>query len=302
MVYNNKKKGGMGMAIKILSDSGCDLPKEIIEEFNIDILPIIVIKDDKEYLDGVTIQPKEVYDGMRRGEVFKTAQIPLNAFNDKFLEYAKNGETVIYLAFSSELSGTYQTSLLAKESILDQYPNLDLEIIDTKAASGGFGLIVYHAAKMAKEGKTKEEILKAIEFYKENIEHIFTVDDIEYLFRGGRVTRTQAFLGGLLNIKPVLTVIDGKLIPLEKVRGRNKVFKAMLDFVKEKGKEANLKEQLICITHGDDLEGAMKLKELIRGEFGCESFLINSVGAAIGAHSGPGTLTIFFFKRNYEDF
>jgi len=290
------------MAIKILSDSGCDLPKEIIEEYDIDILPIIVIKDDKEYLDGVTIQPKEVYDGMRKGDIFKTAQIPLNAFTDKFLEYAKNGDSVIYLAFSSGLSGTYQTSLLAKESILDQYPDFDLEILDTKAASGGFGLIVYHIAKMAKEGRTKEEILKAAKFYIENIEHIFTVDDIEYLFRGGRVTRTQAFLGGLLNIKPVLTVIDGKLVPLEKVRGKNKVYKTMLNFMREKAKEANLKDQLICITHGDDLDGAMKLKEMIQKEFGCESFLMNMVGAAIGAHSGPGTLTIFFFKRNYEEF
>lgn len=155
---------------------------------------------------------------------------------------------------------------------------------------------------MAKEGRTKEEILKAAKFYIENIEHIFTVDDIEYLFRGGRVTRTQAFLGGLLNIKPVLTVIDGKLVPLEKVRGKNKVYKTMLNFMREKAKEANLKDQLICITHGDDLDGAMKLKEMIQKEFGCESFLMNMVGAAIGAHSGPGTLTIFFFKRNYEEF
>jgi len=290
------------MAIKILSDSGCDLPKEIIEEYNIDILPIIVNKDDKEYLDGVTIQAKEVYDGMRRGEVFKTAQIPPHAFKDKFLEYAKNGETVIYLAFSSGLSGTYQTALFVKESILEQYPDFDLEIIDTKAASGGFGLIVYHIARMAKEGKSKEEILEAIEFYKDNIQHIFTVDDMEYLFRGGRVTRTQAFLGGLLSIKPVLTVVDGKLVPLEKARGKNKVFKIMLDLMRERAKEANLKEQLICITHGDDLEGAMKFKELIKEEFGSESFLINMIGAAIGAHSGPGTLSIFFFKRNSKKF
>lgn len=290
------------MAIKILSDSGCDLPKEIIEEYNIDILPIIVNKDDKEYLDGVTIQAKEVYDGMRRGEVFKTAQIPPHAFKDKFLEYAKNGETVIYLAFSSGLSGTYQTALFVKESILEQYPDFDLEIIDTKAASGGFGLIVYHIARMAKEGKSKEEILEAIEFYKDNIQHIFTVDDMEYLFRGGRVTRTQAFLGGLLSIKPILTVVDGKLVPLEKARGKNKVFKIMLDLMRERAKDANLKEQLICITHGDDLEGAMKFKELIKEEFGSESFLINMIGAAIGAHSGPGTLSIFFFKRNSKKF
>lgn len=288
------------MAIKILSDSACDLPKEIIEEYNIDILPIIVIKDDKEYLDNVSITPEKVYEDMRNGEMYKTAQIPPQAFSNKFLEYAKSGDSVIYIAFSSGLSGTYQTSLFVKEAILEDYPNFDLSIVDTKAASGGFGLIVLQAAKLAKEGKSKEEILKAVEFYKENIEHIFTVDDIEYLFRGGRVTRVQAFVGGLLNIKPVLHVADGKLIPLEKVRGRQKVFKCMMDLMEERTKEANLKEQLIVITHGDDLEGALRLKELITERFGAETFIINTIGASIGAHSGPGTIALFFLRENYK--
>lgn len=290
------------MKVKILSDSACDLPQSIIEEYNIDILPIIVIKDDKEYLDGITIQSKDVYDGMRRGEIFKTAQIPPNAFTDKFLEYAKKGETVVYLAFSSRLSGTYQTSLVVRESILEQYPNFDLEIIDTKAASLGFGLIVYHIARMAKEGKAKEEILEAAKFYRENIEHIFTVDDIEYLYRGGRVTRTQAFLGGLLSIKPLLHVEDGRLVPLERIRGKNKVFKAIIELMKERTKKANLKEQLIGISHCDDLESAMRIKEMIKEEFGCDSFLINTIGAAIGAHSGPGTLAVYFFKKSSDRF
>lgn len=288
------------MAIKILSDSACDLSKEIIEEYNIDILPIILNKGDNEYLDNVTITPEEVYEGMRNGEMYKTAQIPPNMFNEKFLEYAKNGDSVIYIAFSSGLSGTYQTSLFVRESILEEYPDLDLSIVDTKAASGGFGLIVLQAAKLAKEGKSKEEILKAVEFYKENMEYIFTVDDIEYLFRGGRVSRVQAFVGGLLNIKPILNVEDGKLVPIEKVRGRQKVFKAMLDMMEERAKNADLKEQLICITHGDDLEGALKLKELIQEKFGAESFIINIIGAAIGAHSGPGTIALFFMKENYK--
>lgn len=288
------------MAIKILSDSACDLSKELIEEYNIDILPIILNKGDNEYLDKVTITPEKVYEDMRNGEMYKTAQIPPNMFNEKFLEYAKNGDSVIYIAFSSGLSGTYQTSLFVRESILEEYPDFDLSIVDTKAASGGFGLIVLQAAKLAKEGKDKEEILKAVEFYKENMEYIFTVDDIEYLFRGGRVSRVQAFVGGLLNIKPILNVEDGKLVPIEKVRGRQKVFKAMLDMMEERAKNADLKEQLICITHGDDLEGALKLKELIQEKFGAESFIINIIGAAVGAHSGPGTIALFFMKKNYK--
>ncbi|WP_353092869.1 DegV family protein [Tissierella praeacuta] len=288
------------MTIKILSDSACDLSKDIIEKYNIEILPIVVINDDKEYLDNVTIMPEKVYEDMKNGQVYKTAQIPPNVFKDKFIEYAKNGDSVIYIGFSSQLSGTYQTSLVIKESIIDEYPNLDLDIVDTKAASGGFGLIVLQAAKLAKEGKTKEEILKAIEFYKDNMEHIFTVDDIEYLFRGGRVSRMQAFVGGLLNIKPVLHVEDGKLIPLGKVRGRHKVFKTMLDIMEKRTKDADLKEQIICITHGDDLEGALKLKELIIERFGAKTFIINTIGAAIGAHSGPGTIALFFLGENYK--
>lgn len=288
------------MTIKILSDSACDLSKDIIEKYNIEILPIVVINDDKEYLDNVTIMPEKVYEDMKNGQVYKTAQIPPNVFKDKFIEYAKNGDSVIYIGFSSQLSGTYQTSLVIKESIIDEYPNLDLDIVDTKAASGGFGLIVLQAAKLAKEGKAKDEILKAIEFYKDNMEHIFTVDDIEYLFRGGRVSRMQAFVGGLLNIKPVLHVEDGKLVPLEKVRGRHKVFKSMLDIMEKRTKKANLEEQIICITHGDDLEGALKLKDLIIEKFGAKTFIINIIGAAIGAHSGPGTIALFFLRENYK--
>ena len=286
------------MGIRILSDSACDLPEDIINKYDIDILPIIVLKDQTEYLDKINISPKQVYDDMRKGVVYKTAQISPSMFNEKFKEYAEKGEQVIYIAFSSGLSGTYQTSLFVRENIRESYPEFDLEIIDSKSASGGFGLIVLQAAKMAKEGRSKEEILKMIEFYIENIQHIFTVDDIEYLFRGGRVTRTKAFVGGLLNIKPVLHVDKGKLVPLEKIRGKNKVFKKMLDLIEERSQGANLKEQTIIITHGDDLESAIKMKELISERFGVSDFLINTIGASIGAHSGPGTLALFFMAKD----
>lgn len=289
------------MTVKILTDSACDLPEEIIKKYNIEVLPIILIKDDKEYLDKITIKPEKVYEDMRNGESYKTAQISANSFKEKFSEYGTRDESVIYISFSSGLSGTYQTSMIVKDMVAEQYPNLDLDIIDTKAASLGFGLIVLYAAKLAKKDKDKEEILKAIEFYKENMEHIFTVDDIEYLFRGGRVTRTQAFVGGLLNIKPVLHVDDGKLIPLEKVRGKTKVYKKILEIMEDRSKHANLKEQIIGISHGDDLEAALKLKKLIYERFGAETFLINMIGGSIGAHSGPGTLALFFLRENYKD-
>lgn len=286
------------MGVKILTDTGCDLPREILEEYEIDILPIIVIKDNKEYLDQITISPKEVYDGMRAGEMFSTAQISPQSFTEKFEEYGKNKDSVLYLAFSSGLSGTYQTSVIVKEQVKEKYPDLDLEIIDTKAASLGFGLVVYKAAIMAKEGKPKDEIINAVRELLDSLVHVFTVDDLEYLFRGGRVSKTAALVGGLLNIKPILEVNEeGKLVPLEKIRGRNKVFKRMIEIMKEKNEGVDYSNTLVGISHGDDLEGANKLKEMIAEEYGVKDFLINSVGAGIGAHSGPGTITLFFFVK-----
>ncbi|SHH95610.1 DegV family protein [Sporanaerobacter acetigenes] len=286
------------MAVKILSDSACDLPDEILEEYNIDILPILVSKDDEEYLDKVTIDPKKMYDDMRNGVVYKTSQIPPYMFEEKFEEIAKSGESTIYICFSSGLSGTYNTSLIVRDSIKERYSNLDLDIVDSRSASVGFGLLVYKAAKMAKEGKSKEEILKMLDFYVAHIEHIFTVDNLEYLFRGGRVSRAQAFVGGLLNIKPILDIPeDGTLRPAEKVRGRNKVLNRMLEIMEERGGNADLKNQTIGINHGDDLEGALKLKEMIEEKYGCTDFVINIIGCAIGAHSGPGTLSVFFLNE-----
>lgn len=283
------------MTVRIITDSACDLPKNIIDEYNIRVIPLLVYLENIEYLDGETLNPVDLFNGMRNGKVYKTAQIPPANFKEVFLEYAKKNESCIYIAFSSGLSGTYQSALMAKSEVLEEYPDFDLEIIDTKCASVGFGLVVYKAAKMAKEGKSKEEIVKAVKFYSEHMEHIFTVDDLEYLYRGGRVSRTAAFVGSLLNIKPILDVEDGKLVPIEKVRGRKKVLKRMIEIMEERG--VDLANQTIGICHGDDLEGAMKLKKMIKEKFGCEKFLINIIGCAIGAHSGPGTLSIFFLNE-----
>lgn len=285
------------MAVKILSDSACDLPKEILDEYDIDIIPIIVNKGEEDYLDGETLNPMKLYDDMRNGEVYKTAQIPPYVFEEKFEEIAKSKESTIYICFSSGLSGTYQSSIIAKASVEEKYPDLNLDIVDSRSASVGFGLLVYKAAQMAKEGKSKEDILNTLDFYVEHIEHIFTVDDLEYLFRGGRVSRAQAFVGGLLHIKPILDIPkDGTLRPIEKIRGRNKVFKKMLEIMEERGGDADLKNQTIGINHGDDKEGAMKLKKMIEERYGCTDFVINIIGSAIGAHSGPGTLSVFFLN------
>lgn len=288
-------KGVVNMTIKILTDSGSDLPREIVEEYGIEVVPLLVYLDDQEYLDGVTMDSKTLFDGMRAGRVYKTGQVTLNQFREVFTGYAERGESCIYIAFSSELSGTYQSAELVRNQLLQEYPNLDLDIVDTKCASLGFGMVVLKAAQMAREGYGKPQILEAIRFYSRHMEHIFTVDNLEYLYRGGRVSRTQALIGGLLNIKPVLQVEEGRLVPLEKTRGRRKVLERIADIMGERG--VDLDKQLIGISHGDDPAAVEWLQQLLRDKYGCQRFITSMIGCAIGAHAGPGTIALFFLNE-----
>nr|WP_300005189.1 DegV family protein [Tissierella sp.] len=286
------------MGIKIISDSGCDLSKELIEKYEIDILPIFVLDGEKEYLDNVNITSDKVFKDMKEGVVYKTAQITPEIFINKFKESIEKNEKIIYISLSGGLSGTYTSSVLAKESIEAKYPDSDVEVIDSRAVSGGQGLMVMEAARMAQEGRSKTEILERIRFFVENMEHIFTIDDIEYLYRGGRVSKAQKMIGGLLSIKPILWVNDGELEPIDKVRGKNKVLKSIVELVNKTKGETDLSQQDIIINHADDLESALKLKDMMIEEFGIKEPLIGSIGAVIGAHAGPGTVAVFFLKTN----
>ncbi len=283
------------MTVKIITDSAADLPKELVAQHGIEVLPLMVYLDNQEFRDGETMNPQEMFRGMREGKVYKTAQVPLQIFREVFQRHAENGDTCIYVAFSSALSGTYQSAVLAKNEILEDYPDVKLEVIDTKNASMGFGLVVLKAAELAAQGKSQEEIAEAIRFHALHMEHIFTVDNLEYLYRGGRVSKTAAFIGGLLNIKPVLHVEDGKLIPIEKLRGRRKVLDRMVAIMEERGISQD--QQVIGISHGDDIETAHSLRDMIRERFGCKEFVISQIGGAVGAHSGPGTIALFFLNK-----
>ncbi|MED2836589.1 fatty acid-binding protein DegV [Bacillus wiedmannii] len=284
------------MGVKIITDSAADLPVELLQAYDIDLIPLRVYDEaETEYLDGVTLESVTLLQKMREGAVYRTSLPSLETFQEKFVSYAKEGNPCIYLAFSSELSGTYQSSVVIKEEVKETYADLDLEIIDTKCASLGQGLVVLEAAKMAKDGASKEDILKRVDFLMNHMEHIFTVADLQYLVRGGRLSKVAGFIGGLLNIKPILNVEEGKLVPLEKVRGKKKVLSRIVDIMEERGKD--LKGQTIGMTHGDDLETAEALKSLIMERFGCEVFIVNTIGAAIGAHTGPGVITLFFLNE-----
>lgn len=283
------------MQVKILADSACDLPKDFYAENNVTLLPLKVHINGQEYEDVKTIDSKTVYDAIRRGEVPKTSQVSPHLFEEVFTKMAENNEDGIYIAFSSELSGTYQTSVMILDQVKEKYPNFNLTIVDTKCASLGFGLVVREAARLAAENSSKEEILTDVRFRSQHMEHLFTVEDLDYLAKGGRVSKASAFLGGLLNIKPILNVEDGKLVPIEKIRGKKKVYRRLIEMMKERGDDFS--RQVVGISHADTEETALEVKAMIEEELHPKEVYITSIGSAVGAHTGAGTIAIFFLNQ-----
>ncbi|KAA0546490.1 DegV family protein [Bacillus sp. BGMRC 2118] len=283
------------MSIQLITDSACDLSKEVLDQQDIIMLPLVVHLDDTDYFDTETIDSSKVYEAMRMEKVPKTSQVPPTRFHDTFTRLAEEKKEAIYISFSSELSGTYQTSMLMAEQVREQYPDFKLTIINTKCASLGMGLVVLKAAEYVKAGLSYDEIVEKTEAHANHMESIFTVDNLDYLARGGRVSKASAFVGGLLNIKPLLHMEDGKLIPLEKIRGRKKVLQRMIDLMKERG--VNFSGHTVGISHSEDEETALYLQEKIKEQLGYESFFMTNIGSAIGAHVGPGTIALFFLNK-----
>ena len=281
--------------MKLIADSACDLPKSFFEENNVQLLPLRVQIEDKEYEDIVGIHPLEVYEAIRQGQQPKTSQVSPEYFLRVFEELAKEGEEGLYIAFSSALSGTYSTAVMMREQLLETYPDLKLTIIDSKCASLGCGLLVKEAVKLRDNREDLAVIEEKIRFNVEHMEHLFTVEDLDYMARGGRVSKASAFLGGLLNIKPILHVENGKLIPIEKIRSHKKVIKRLVDLMEERGDQ--LDEQIIAINHGDVEEVAIELKQLTEERFHPRAIEIHLIGSTIGAHVGPGTIGIYFLNK-----
>ncbi|MGD6875340.1 DegV family protein [Bacillus infantis] len=283
------------MSVKIMADSASDLPLHFFKDNDVLLFPLQVLLDGQEYKDLITIEPKKVYDSIRSGQTPKTSQVSPVDFEKEFRELARSGREGIYIAFSSQLSGTYQTAAMVRDQVKEDYPDLSLSIIDTKCASLGAGLIVKEAARLSAEGASLEEIEKDILFRSSHMEHLFTVEDLDYLARGGRVSKASAFLGGLLNIKPLLHVEDGKLVPIEKIRGKKKLLRRMIEVAKERGK--GFSGQTIAISHADNLETAEEVKGMLIEELGAKEVLISDIGAAIGSHTGAGTIALFFLNE-----
>jgi len=283
------------MPVKILTDSGSDLPLHFYKDNQVTLFPLKVHLNDQEYEDLLTIEPKTIYNAIRNGQVPKTSQVSPLLFEQTFTKMAQNKEEGIYIAFSSQLSGTYQTAVMIRDQVKETYPDFNLTIIDTKCASLGQGLVVMEAARLANTNASFDEIVERAEFLAAHMEHLFTVDDLDYLAKGGRVSKASAFLGGLLNIKPLLNVEDGKLVPLEKIRGQKKLLRRIIEVMRERG--VNFEHQTIGISQADAMDTAQEMKRLIEDELLAKEVIITDIGAVIGSHTGFGTIAIFFLNE-----
>lgn len=285
------------MGYSIVTDSSCNLPEYMIDDLDLEIIPLTFRVDDKSYqsyLKGETTDLKQFYDMMRDGKVITTSLPNLVEAENLIRGQLDDGKDVLYIGFSSGLSGTFEAISMIMSNLANVYPDRKLLCVDTLAASGGEGLLVWYAANMAKSGASIDEVYEWLNDNVLHMAHWFTVDDLMFLYRGGRVSKTSAWAGTLLNIKPVMHMDDeGHLIPIDKVRGRKKALDALVDHMSQTGNEP-LRDQTIFITHGDCLEDAEYLADRVRERFGVQDIMINYVDPVIGAHSGPGTMALFF--------
>lgn len=283
------------METVIIIDSCSDLPKEYVEENKIIMLPLTYNFKGKEWMDdfGQSLSYEEFYREVRNGETSSTSQINVYRYSEEFKKYIKDGKKILCICFSSALSGSYNNAMVAREMVLEEFKDADISVIDSRCASMGEGLLDFYAVEMLKAGHSKEEIVTWVEENKLRLNHWFTVDDLNHLKRGGRVSSTAAMIGTLLEIKPVLHVDDlGRLIPVTKVKGRKKSIKMLAQMLDER--IVNSEEQVIFISHGDCLEEAENLKRMILEKHKFKDVVINFIGPVVGTHSGPGTVALFF--------
>lgn len=278
----------------IITDSTTDLPNEIIEELEIKVIPLSFELEGKSYMDNLSVNIHDFYDRLRKGDKSVTSLINAGTFIEYFKPILEVGNDILYISFSSALSGTYNSSVIAIEELLEEYKESKIMSIDSKAASLGEGLLVYSAVMKKREGLSIDELHEWIKDNMLKLCHWFTVDDLNHLKRGGRVSAFSATVGTALNVKPILHVDnEGRLIPMSKVRGRKKSLHALLDHMVETCIEPE--NQIIFIGHGDTLEDAEFLADLIREKLQVKDFVINNIGPVIGSHSGPGTIALFYF-------
>lgn len=279
----------------ITTDNNSDLPEEYMAEHGIGCSYLSYAMDGVNYTHENFMPVHEFYDKMRNGSMPTTAQVNPGNVREMMEPYLKEGLDILHIAFSSGLSGSYNSSVLAAEELQEEYPERKIQVVDSLSASLGQGMLVHLATVMKEQGKSMEEIAKWLEENKLHLVHAFTVDDLFHLYRGGRVSRTTAVVGSVLNIKPVLHVDDeGKLVAVGKSRGRKKSLNALVDMMDQQIGKYRATCDTVFVSHGDCLEDAQYVLNKVKEKYPVKTVIINHVGATIGAHSGPGTVALFF--------
>ena len=283
----------------IMTDSCCDMTARMAHELGLVVLPLSLHMGDQEYrnlLDGSEIGFDTFYSRIRSGELATTSAVSVGAFEEKMREILSQDKDILCINFSSALSATYQSAVIAAEDLRGEFPQAKILVVDSLCASLGQGLLLYLCAKEKERGRTLEEVHTFAETTKGNVCHWFTVDDLNHLKRGGRISGTTAFFGTMLSIKPVMHVDDGgHLVPVSKARGRKSSLLELVDHMEKTAIDPG--SQTVFISHGDCEGDARFVADEIRRRFGTQQIYINYVGPVIGNHSGPGTLALFFLGR-----
>ncbi|MBR5248410.1 MAG: DegV family protein [Lachnospiraceae bacterium] len=283
----------------ITTDSNSDLALEYIEENHIGIIPHYYMVEEEVYGGGRELTIKEFYDAMRQQKKVGTMASNPAVIEETFLAYEKEGKDVLHISFSSALSGGCSNVQVVASQVMEEHPQMKIVVIDTLSVSLGEALMIMKAVALKKEGKSLEETVESLE---QMIPHLcvqFTVDDLNHLYRGGRLSKTSAILGTVVNIKPILYVDEaGKLVALSKVRGRKKALNTLADNLEDRLGSFRDQQIAIGIVHGDCEEDALYLKQMLKERFGFQDFLIGPVGPSIGAHSGPGALGLIFLGQH----
>ena len=278
---------------QIITDSGCDLPLELRRQLNIEMVSLTLRFREQEQPDSVGDDIRDLYAALRAGEVASTAAVNPDAWERAMTAALEQGKDVLVLAFSSGLSTTYQSAIIAAGDLAEKYPQSKIRVVDSRSASLGQGLLLWYACQKRDAGMGLEELADWLEEEKYHLCHWFTVDDLMYLKRGGRVSAATALVGTMLGIKPVLHMDDeGHLINVGKVRGRKAAIEALAEKVGQLGLPGQNDKVFIC--HGDCLEDAQRLEAILKEKYGVKEAFIGYTGAVIGSHSGPGTLALFF--------
>lgn len=286
------------MSTIIVTDSCCDLPYQYIIDNKIEMVPLTITINNSEKKDDLakTGEYEGFYEQILAGQMPKTSQINVYEFKEVFLKHLKENKSVLYIGFSSALSGCVNSARMAVDEIKEEIPDAKIAVVDSKCASMGEGLLIYHAVEELKKGKSMEEVVSFLEDNKLRVNHWFTVDDLNHLFRGGRVSKTAATFGTLLQVKPIIYIDnEGRLIPVEKAKGRKKSLKILIEKIREN--IIDPEEQTVFISHSYALKEAEEIKKVILEECHVKEVWLNYIGATIGSHVGPGTVAVFFMGK-----